>query len=339
MFLGFPLIPANKMQPLGCIFCFCGQARVEVARSAAFANLNPIVFDNHKTSDILLLMNNELAPQEYRHKHPKRIYLDTYRGMARDIMELNHPIADRFMQTSDIRADIAIVQQRQEVTRDYEEIGDVRIAKLLQIPRLNMHDENNFQQTKKYNDTWYISVNDQELAQNVARAGTGKNDFDDRYVQAFDQEVTKGMKAILRKEKLLNGGEYNFAFLVSYLTLVTKDLVLLPIIELEILLRSSNAEEVARGTAIVLAAYASIHGMFNLFNLFSVGLGKVRERFLLADNSFPSYPSYEDPFIRHTILEYVLPTVPFDRLFRGLKYLDEHGSDMITTGQTVNREK
>jgi hypothetical protein len=272
-------------------------------------------------------MEKEPSPQEYTNRHHKKIHLDTYMGMARDIMDVNRPVADGFMRVSDIRKDIAIVQKPKDRVTNYDQLGATRVAKLLQLPQLN--NQNPILQTTKDADSWYVSVNDQELAQRVARSGTGKKDFDERYVTAFGEEVNKGVAQVLRKEKLLNAEEYNLAFLVSYWTLVSKDLLILLPIEMRVLNTSASLDEAARGSLVVLAVYIALNTMFNSFNLLASGFGKIQDTLFSGNRGVFKYPSYNDPFIRHSFLEYFMPVVPFDRLVRGLKYLDDHGSKLI----------
>lgn len=47
----------------------------------------------------------EIEPSQYKNRHYKAIHLDTYRGVARDLMHLNNPVADGFMRVSDMRDD------------------------------------------------------------------------------------------------------------------------------------------------------------------------------------------------------------------------------------------
>lgn len=255
-----------------------------------------------------------------------------------NIMELNDVVTDGFMRTADMRSDIIIVQKPQERARDYDQIGTVRVAKFLQMPRLDLWKGNSTVQTRKEDNIWYVAVNDQELAQTVARSGNGEGNFSERYVDAFRQEVVKGMKDVLKREKLLNGGEYNLAFLTSYFELFTKVLLVLPIAELEVLLHSSSPAEVAQGTAKVVGLYVIVSAASNAFNLFSVFWGNLGEKIGLErqkkDGIRLQCPKYEDPFIRHSIPEYIMPPVPLDRLARGMKYLGDHEGELI-----INLEK
>lgn len=273
----------------------------------------------------------EQEPQGYQFKHRTRVSLDEYRGVARDIMELNAPVADGFMQTADMRGDIVIVQKPQERARDYDQIGTVRVAKFLQMPRLDVWNRNNTVQTRKEDDTWYVAIDDQELAQNVARSPDGTGKFNDRYVNAFQQELKKGMKDVLKREKLLNGGEYNFAFLVSYHNFLVHNLLTLPLLELEILLQSSNIAQAADGTAKIAVAYAGVNAAFNGFNLFCSLVGNFLEKKggISRDKRMIRDADFEEPFIRHSIPEYIMPTVPVDRLLRGMKYLRDHGNELV----------
>lgn len=164
----------------------------------------------------------EREPQDYKFKHNKQISLEQYRGIASDIMELNNPITDGFMETSDMRGDIVIVQKPNQRVMDYDGVGNVRVTKNLQMPRLDLRKGNNASETERDDDgVWFIAVNDQALADEVARdrnlAGNGKNNFDERFVVAFRAEVNKGLKTCLKREKLLNSGNYNYSFIVAYL--------------------------------------------------------------------------------------------------------------------------
>lgn len=109
-------------------------------------------------------MLNEQEPKEYKFKHPRRISIDSYNGVAGGgIMELNNPIADGFMRVSDMRSDVVIMKKPQDRIRDYDDIGFVKVA----------------------DDVWYIAVNDQDLADKVARQAGDDRKFDERFVDAF----------------------------------------------------------------------------------------------------------------------------------------------------------
>jgi hypothetical protein len=85
----------------------------------------------------------EEVPNSYRNKHQFGIHLDTYNGIASDVMELNAPVADRFMQVSDMRGDIVVIRKPQDRVLDYDDVGFVRVAKFLKMPRLDFWKGNN----------------------------------------------------------------------------------------------------------------------------------------------------------------------------------------------------
>ncbi|MBI2338451.1 hypothetical protein HYU95_04690 [Candidatus Daviesbacteria bacterium] len=262
----------------------------------------------------------------YQNKHFKSIHLDTYRGIASDIMELNRPVADGFMKTSDMRGDVVIMQKPQDRVWDYDEIGFVRVAKLLKLPRLNFwRNGTGFIQTKKSEGVWYIAINDQELANKVVRAEDNSRKFDERFVDAFKEEVKRGLVTCLKREKLLNGGQYNFAFLVGYHGLISYNLVAGPSI-LAAAFISGEASLVASALAFSSIANAASNGI----NLFGAGLTHVEQR-LFGDVFKGNTPDFNDPFVKHSLFELIMPPVPIDRLILGLRYLNKHSHELIKT--------
>ncbi|MBI4100490.1 hypothetical protein HY439_02005 [Candidatus Microgenomates bacterium] len=270
----------------------------------------------------------ECEPQGYQFKHEKRIHLDGYYGIARDLMELNDPIADGFMRTSDMRGDVVIVQKPRERVMDYDQVGFVRVAKFLQMPRLDFWRGNHVTETRKEDGgVWYIAINDQELADQVARLGNGDKKFDERFIDAFKVEVNRGLKACLKREKLLNSGHYNFGFFVAYQGTLSYDLVLFPaILAAKIAIGDIPAEALALSAGVTAMANTA----WNAVNLVGAGMSYLENR-LLGQRLYPNMkPDFDDPFVKHSILELVMPPVPVDRLFRGISYLDKHGNRIIT---------
>lgn len=263
----------------------------------------------------------------YKNKHPRAIHLDTYNGVACDLMELNEPVADGFMRVSDMRGDVVILRKPQDRVRDYDEIGFVRVAKLLKLPRLDFwKNSNGLVQTRREGDVWYVAVNDQDLADKVARMDGDTRKFDDRFVEAFRDEVKHGLVSCLRREKLLNSGQYNFGFLVAYHGLLGYDL-LCGASFLAIAVLDRNISVAANAIAIA----ASSNTLWNTFNLFQVGMTYVNKRLFGPQNFARSFdPNFNDPFIRHSLPELVMPPVPIDRIMRGNMYLDKHGDKLIT---------
>lgn len=275
---------------------------------------------------------SEQEPKEYQPKHKTQISLDQYHGVGQGAMRINNPIADGFMKTADIRGDIVIIKKPEDRTRNYEEIGTVRVAKLLRLPRITAWRGRGITQTQKIDNTWYIAIDDQKLSDKAARTNDGGKKFIDLYADAFGQEVTKGIKTVLRQEKLLNSGDYNLTFFTNYWQVFTEELLLLPIAGLDTLLHSSDPAQFALGIAKVAALYATVNTAFNVINLLGVGTRTLIERFPKTKDTKVfgmELPRYEEPFIGHSVPELLMPLVPVDRLARGLIYLNKNGNDLI----------
>lgn len=280
----------------------------------------------------------DVEPRGYKFKHAQRISLDGYKGVANDLMELNDPVADGFMRVSDMRNDVVIIQKLRDRIRDYDEIGFVRVAKFLKMPRMDFWHRDGLVETRKEDGVWLVAVNDQELADKVARSNDGKRKFDDLFAEAFRAEITRGLANCLKREKLLNGGKYNLGFLVSYKALVMFDLFLIP---------SVAGIEIAHGTSpldvtLSLAQiYTVFNAAYNIANLAGSGLRYMHD-FIDRKMDVPEIPGHEfplpqfnEPFVKHSFPETIVaPTVPLDRLVRGTLYLNRHGDKLITAGVT-----
>lgn len=246
--------------------------------------------------------------KEYKNKHPKAIHLNTYRGVACNLMSLNEPAADRFMQVSDIRTNIVIIQKPQDRVKDYDDIGFVRVAKFLKMPRLDFwHNGNGILQIKREDRTWYIAINDQDLADQVARKEGDNRRFDDRFVDAFRTEVRGG--------------------LTSYHGLISFDLVVGPMM-IAVSLLNADPESAAKSVALVAIANTAYNGL----SLVGAGLNWAGQRifgsYLDLDLELNAQ-DFNDPFVRRSIPELLLPPVPVDRLIRGLNYLSRYGDELI----------
>lgn len=275
----------------------------------------------------------EQGPTEYQFKHNRRISLDNYRGVGNGIMQLSDPIADGFMKTSDMRYNVEVVSQPEQRVQDYEDVGFVRIAKFLKLPRLDPWKRNQLVQTKKDEDTWYIAVNDQELAREVSDANDGSKKFDDLFVERFKKEVRKGLASCLAKEKLLNGGNYRLQFAISYYTLLTKDALYIPVLAASLYSSGQNPLEI---TAISMGVSAAFHLTSNGVNLIFAGMTELGKQQGFVR---PNTSGYQEPFVKHSIPELLLPTVPIDRIIRGKMYLNKNGSKMIESSNDNERSK
>jgi hypothetical protein len=271
----------------------------------------------------------EHEPNEYQFKHETHVSLDEYRGVGRDIMELNHAVTDGFMRVSDMRGDIVITQKPQARVTDYDQVGNVRVGKFLRLPNIyNWNTENSITQIKRDNDTWHIAINDQELAQNVAQSNDGTKKFDDIFIPAFQKEIKKGMAKCLKNEKLLNGGKYDFAFQVDYSFSVFYGVPVLGTVAYETLTHNLNFE----------SAYKFILGMIvvnagsNLICLLTSRLNQLFNKMGIDfghDDSPFAWPDLNEPFVKHSAIEHLMPAIPIDRLIRGNIYLDKNGEKLI----------
>lgn len=260
---------------------------------------------------------------ERKEFHPeKHISLNDYKGVGKEFLGLDSHVADGFMSVSDMRRDISIVQKPQERTRDYDQIGYVRVAKFLSMPTFESWKKHGNVQVRKEEGVWLVAVDDQEVAQNVARS-TENGKFNEKFISQFGEEVKKGLGTCLKQEKLLNSGKYDTAFGMSYIDLMFKDL---PIASLELLALSyiKDVSTDVRFTAIMLAYTAFHHAFFNGMNKRHAIDVKIPHGFL--ENLFSSN---EDPFIKKNILELFTPCVPIDRLVRGSFFLKRHGGKLI----------
>lgn len=268
----------------------------------------------------------EGQPSDYQFKHNKRIYLDSYNGVASDLMELNDVIADGFMRLSDLRSDVVITQKPHARVVDYDQVGFVRVAKVLSLPRLDFWKRDGLRHTRKDGDVVYIAIDDQKLADEVARAdNTGR--FDDAFIERFRQEVEDGLRGYLKKEKLLNGGKYNYGFALGYLGFLSYNLVMGPgLLAAQIASGADPALSIVRSVGIVAVANTTC----NTLNLFGAGMSYLRNKYIGPTRFYQSpMPDYNDPFIKHSVWELPMPPVPVDRLIRGLQYLDKHGEKLI----------
>jgi hypothetical protein len=243
-------------------------------------------------------------------------------------MHLDNKVADGFMSTADMRDHVVIVQKRRKAARDYDQIGFVRVGKLLQMPSMGSWKEGKFSSiTKSKEEGWVIAINDQELADHVTRTGTGHKAFDGEFVTAFRTEVNDGLKNFLRREKLLNGGHYNLGFFEAYQATLGYDAFVFPIALTTSIALGDNP---VHGALTVIGAIAAANFLSNGLNLAGAGLTHIREKYRSFLGDAGHTPHYNDPFIKHSFLELVMPPVPVDRLVRGLVYLRNHGDTMLT---------
>lgn len=290
-------------------------------------------------------MKDRGEPQSYQFRHPKRISLDNYRGIASDIMTLNDPVADGFMRVSDIRADVVVTKKPQERIRDYEDLGTVRISKMLKLPRLDAWKKTGQREVRREDDAWVVAIDDQTIADEVIRS-SNKREFDASFVKRFQREVNKGLKDCLKNEKLLDGGKYNLFFLSNYSLFLCFDAMVIPAYFSSAL--SSPDTNLAFLLVKTIVLYGSAHATSNSLPWIVIGMDKIHElaRKIQEQELGPSpynfqYPDVnsQEPFIRHSLPEFIMPPVPVDRLLRGIVYLKKHGDKLIQPRVAFNSQR
>ncbi len=267
---------------------------------------------------------------EYKNRHRKSISLESYRGVGNGIMELNAPIADQFMSTADMRNDIVILQKPHDRVREYDEVGSVKVAKLLKLPSLNLWKGDGIVSTKKEGDTILIAIDDQEISQRVADKNDGKKSFDELFVGEFQREVRRGLSTCLKIEKLLNGGSYGLGFITAQGHFILWDLYVIPgSVGFELI----NGTDPLVGISRIAASVGIAHIGGNAITWVAVVRDKARESLYKASgrvrNSLFSKTIPDDPFVKRNPVDFVMPTVPIDKLIRGELYLAGKGRKLI----------
>lgn len=272
-------------------------------------------------------MSKESQPQDYKFKHAKHISMDGYKGVAGDLMQLNHPVTDGFMQATDMRSNIEIINAPQDRVADYDQIGSVRVGKFLRLPRLDLWHQDGAINTRRENGAWLLAVNDQKLSQEILQKQDQTNGkrFDEVFTKRFEQEIAKGIENCLKKEKLLNNGNYyNLSFLFGYKTLIVWDLLYPALSGVEMIASGENPTDILMFNVIFLSG---VNAAYNLCNLVLSGVRKKALELNSADGN--TLPNYQDPLVKHHILEYVAPPIAVDRVARGLAYMKLHGKELI----------
>jgi hypothetical protein len=269
----------------------------------------------------------ESEPKEYKFKHKTQVSLGEYRGVAHDIMELNHSVMDEFMRVSDMRRDIVIIQKHQDRSTNYDQVGNIRIGKLLQAPQVINLGKNKTTQIKKRDDAWKIVIDDQKLAQSSARSNDSTKKFNDIFIANFQNEIKNGMESCLMKEKLLNWGEYDYSFFFGYFGLLADGLILGTAMS-EALKRNLDLNSAIGFTLGIGAINVTV-------NLLKLAVIQILKREEMRDFPLKIGPinlfhaDWNDPFTRHSLAEYLIPPVPLDRLIRGSIYLDKNELKLV----------
>ncbi|MDO8269690.1 MAG: hypothetical protein Q7T54_03405 [Candidatus Levybacteria bacterium] len=274
---------------------------------------------------------------EYQLKHAKKITLANYRGVGNGIMELQDEIADGFMRSGDMRSDIDIVQKPNDRVQEYDQLGNVKVAKLLSLPRLDFWRGDGLIQTRKEDDTYVLAIDDQKLATRVADSNDGTRKFDDLFVESFRKESIKGLTGVLRSEKLLNGGRYDLTFLWSYCHTMLTDGIAIPTI-----LATQYATETMTPNSLMITAVAGVglNVMANGMNLMAAAMNHFHAliRGKQADSGILD-TTWNEPFVKHSFQDLAVPPVPVDRVLRGEFYLLRNGEKLITRGDSQKQDE
>jgi len=229
-----------------------------------------------------------------------------------------------------MRNDIVILQKPHDRVREYDEVGSVKVAKLLKLPSLNLWKGDGIVSTKKEGDTILIAIDDQEISQRVADKNDGKKSFDELFVGEFQREVRRGLSTCLKIEKLLNGGSYGLGFITAQGHFILWDLYVIPgSVGFELI----NGTDPLVGISRIAASVGIAHIGGNAITWVAVVRDKARESLYKASgrvrNSLFSKTIPDDPFVKRNPVDFVMPTVPIDKLIRGELYLAGKGRKLI----------
>lgn len=140
------------------------------------------------------------------------ISLDKYTGIGSQWLEINKPVAERFSYLADMRQPIEVVKSHDDRHRNYENLGWAMMMKRLNWFGRQPEGNEISKVLHQPGSPWTVQINDQLIADRIMRQ-TGQDDFDNRFRQAFQSEMVKGIHRSLIGEKFLNGGRYNQQFI------------------------------------------------------------------------------------------------------------------------------
>jgi hypothetical protein len=262
-------------------------------------------------------------PQEYKYKHQERIILDGYTGIASGAMQLNEPIADGFMRVADMRKDIVVVRRGEPRVVSYETLDDVVVGKMVSMKMGGRNQRSDVMSTNWGNE-WTIEIDDQALWKKVTNTDSVDNKKpEERFVEAFRGEIRKGTREFLWQEKIFNNGGQSPLVTSSYATSGV-------IASLEMIhgtaayLVGANPTEFAVNSAIFIATGDLIGNTLNWC------LPRIFASRAKLHNMDPDMP-----FVKRSFPDFFMPTIPVDRLVRGLAYDATHGSKLITHAEAV----
>lgn len=270
-------------------------------------------------------MTKETGPQDYQFKHAQRISMNSYNGIASGRMQLHDPTADGFMRVADMRRDIVVGQKSQSKIYDYDQLGSIRVAKILEIPRIG-RGEGGVLRTHKEDDTWFIEIDDQRLWKEVSDEKGNLEQREDQFIDRFRSEVLNGVRKSLVEEKLFNAGVWSPATKIGVVSL----LLSYPtpaIYELSSIVLGTHTLELDVAS---IAYIITSHAIFNMISWFTAIINEKFDRKLDRPTDwFRISPRYQEPWVKHKFPEFLMPPVPIDRLTRGAVYLKSHGHKLI----------
>lgn len=251
-------------------------------------------------------------------KHEARISLDQYGGIASDIMAVNTPVADGFMRVSDLRKDIVIVKKPEQRVADYDQIGDVKVGKLLRVPRL--HRGQTTSGLSHDSDAWYIELDDQAIARKASEKTSPTQKFDELFTKQFKGEVNERIKEILLREKVVGQGysfllgSFNYCLAVALPTGVGVSFI-------------EHPQLMQNPEAVLGIAFAAFQ--FNMIANFAGMAGNKFREVLSRQLGDEDSSVLTHTFHRRNIFELPLPMIPVDRAIRGRAYIAMHGDKII----------
>ena len=270
-------------------------------------------------------MARETDPQDYQFRHEQRISMP-YGGIASGSMELQDPTADGFMRVTDMRRNIVITQRGQSRTYDYDQVGPVRVAKILEIPRVG-RGEGGILHTHKEEDNWLIEIDDQKLWKEISQGEGNFQQREDQFVDRFRGEVLTGITKSLFEEKLFNGGVYSPATTIGAVSLLVCYLMPAMTEIVTIALGKHTLDLVLKNIIFISTAHLALNMLSWCSSIVNEKQGRLFDH--PAINWVRVLPHYQEPWVRHAFPEFLMPPIPVDRLVRGSVYLKSHGEDLI----------
>lgn len=269
-----------------------------------------------------------MTGQERKNSHPHHIEL-LYKGIGDDLMAVNSATADGFMKAGDMRYDIIVTQRRSDRVVEYDQLGNVRIGRRLEIPRKN--NEEKLVVVTKADNTWNISINDQLLADEVLREEKKDKKFDEAFVNRFEENVVDGLKNVLFREKIMNGDNINLTVVLNSLNTIFINGMYLPaFLGYEMV---NDATKIPLGITLI-AAFNALHNITNSFVIIENQLHYKLQEWIFG-RTVPSNldklttNNFNDPSIKSTFLDYMMPPTPVDRVIRGRRYLNNHKDEIL----------